>query len=191
MPEMDGFEATKRIRSMKSKRKLTPVIAMTAHAMEKDREKCLKGGMDGYISKPIKSEKLYEVIERFAAKNRLKDNSIDNSFSIFNKEKVLKNIGGDTKLLKEITEMFLQNYKKWLKSVHKAIDAKDSNSLLKEAHSLKGALSNIGADEASNIAYNLEMVGKEDRMTNAKGSFAKLEKAVMNLVKIIQKEVNW
>jgi CheY-like chemotaxis protein len=65
MPEMDGFEATAKIRERESTRSVhVPIVAMTAHALKGDEERCLAAGMDGYISKPIRSSQLYEAIER-------------------------------------------------------------------------------------------------------------------------------
>jgi len=65
MPEIDGFTATRSIRDMKSDKRLTPVIALTADAMEEDREKCLEAGMNGFISKPFRMEEIEEVLRQY------------------------------------------------------------------------------------------------------------------------------
>ena len=70
MPDMDGFEATRRIKAMTDRPNLPPIIALTAHAMGKDREKCLQAGMDDYLSKPIGRDELYHVLVRHLAGNR-------------------------------------------------------------------------------------------------------------------------
>jgi CheY-like chemotaxis protein len=68
MPELDGLEATRRIRAMEgAQRARTPIIALTADAMESDREACLLSGMDDYLSKPIREERLHEVLTRHLA----------------------------------------------------------------------------------------------------------------------------
>ena len=66
MPHMDGLEATKSVRESESEEEHIPIIAMTAHAMKGDREMCLSAGMDDYVSKPIKADELFSVIERVA-----------------------------------------------------------------------------------------------------------------------------
>ncbi|MCB1218811.1 response regulator, partial [bacterium] len=70
MPVMDGFEATKRIRELKGSRASIPIVAMTANAMEGDRQRCLDCGMDDYLSKPIKPDLLVEMINRYAIQNQ-------------------------------------------------------------------------------------------------------------------------
>ena len=67
MPEMDGFEATAAIRAFEHGGVRTPIVALTAHAMEGDRQRCLDADMDGYVSKPIKAVELFEVIDRVIA----------------------------------------------------------------------------------------------------------------------------
>jgi two-component system, sensor histidine kinase and response regulator len=69
MPGMDGFEATAAIRQQEQGNRL-PIIALTAHAMKGDRERCLRAGMDGYLSKPIRAEKLYQVLRDLAPPER-------------------------------------------------------------------------------------------------------------------------
>jgi len=78
MPEMDGFEATKRIREKEQASGThQPIIALTAHAMQGDEERCLAGGMDGYVTKPIKLEDLFSVIEKVVpGMNRRSDNKV-------------------------------------------------------------------------------------------------------------------
>jgi len=68
MPEMDGFAATKAIRQLSAEKRKVPIIAMTAHAMLGDQEKCLKAGMDDYLPKPIEPRMLLEKIEKWAGK---------------------------------------------------------------------------------------------------------------------------
>ena len=192
MPEVDGFEATQRIRKIeKQKGGHIPIVAMTAHAMKGDREKCLAAGMDEYVPKPIKTQELHNVIENLALK------SIDQSESgerpldsqnadgptkdIFDLTKALQVVDGDKGLLKEITVMFLEELQENMKGIVQATTKKDADALEKAAHSLKGSVGNLGAKRAYGAAYRLEFIGKEGRLAEAEGALAELERELGEL----------
>jgi PAS domain S-box-containing protein len=192
MPEVDGFEATQRIRQIeKQKGGHIPIVAMTAHAMKGDREKCLAAGMDEYVPKPIKTQELHNVIENLAlksiAQNKSGEHPIDShdpdgpTKDIFDLTKALQVVDGDKGLLKEITVMFLEELQENTEGIVQAIRKKDADALEKAAHSLKGSVGNLGAKRAYGAAYRLESIGKEGRLAEAKGALAELEKELGEL----------
>jgi PAS domain S-box-containing protein len=206
MPEVDGFEATQRIRQIeKQKGGHIPIVAMTAHAMKGDREKCLAAGMDEYVPKPIKTQELHNVIENLALKsidqNKSGERPLDSQNAdgatkdIFDLTKALQVVDGDKGLLKEITVMFLEELQKNMEGIVQAIRKNDADALERAAHSLKGSVGNLGAKRAYGAAYRLEFIGKEGRLAEAKGALAELERelgeleiALNNLLKKIDHE---
>ncbi|MCJ7615791.1 MAG: response regulator, partial [Desulfobacterales bacterium] len=175
MPEMDGYEATKIIRQ-DSRFTSLPIIAMTAHAMKGDEEKCLKAGMDGYISKPINQERLFYIIWKsmkllkpLCAKEPetvseetavAKAGDLPARLPGINIEDVLKSLNIDSNIFKGILIKFLRSNKDTMSKIRSAFESKDWKLLLQMSHSLKGSAANIGADELHNAATELEIASK-------------------------------
>jgi CheY-like chemotaxis protein len=136
-----------------------PIIAMTAHAIKGDRERCLEAGMDEYISKPIDSDRLFEAIEKLTKKTTDTQNAADRLATIDN-ELLLKAFDGDWSFLKEVVEVFLSDYPRLVDDLLRASEARDSDLLMRSAHSLKGMLNNFQADSAAEVAFELERKGK-------------------------------
>ena len=147
MPEMDGFEATAKIRELEEKKgDHTPIIAMTAHAMKGDRERCLEAGMDDYVPKPISSEALLNAIRMLvpeSATHKEESAVIENAQPVFDKDALLKAFDNDWDFLKEVLDMFIADYPQMLKNIHDAIQTKDAPALQRTAHALKGMLGNF------------------------------------------------
>ena len=179
MPEMDGFEATVAIRE---KEKATgahiPIIAMTAHAMKGDRERCLEAGMDGYVPKPIRAEELYEAVEDlfFAPTGAGTDipggQPMDD---VINRDEVMERVDGDVELLAQMAELFLDDCPRLLSEIQEAITRSDSKALEYVAHTLKGSVGNFSAVAASDAALRLEMMGRDGDMTHAAEAYTALE----------------
>ena len=159
MPQLNGLDATKSIRmdEQQSKNHI-PIIAMTAHAIKGDRERCLEAGMDEYVSKPIDSDKLFDAIERLTGEPGKKE---DVSAAI-NKAILLKAFDGDWDFLKEVVDVFLSDYPRLIDDLRRAHKESDSNTLMRAAHSLKGMLRNFQAEAAAEVAFKLEKQGKLD-----------------------------
>jgi CheY-like chemotaxis protein len=153
MPGMGGFEAPPAIRAReRDKGGHVPIIAMTAHAMSGDRERCLAAGMDGYLVKPIDPPTLFSMIEGSAPEN-------DPSSSPIHRPSLLARMGGDHDLLRDVVQLFLDDCPQRLAAIRQAIDRCDPAGLRAEAHTLKGAAANLSAEELADAARTLEQVG--------------------------------
>ena len=184
MPEMDGFEATKFIRAReKETGGHVPIIAMTAHAMKGDRVRCLELGMDAYISKPLHPAELFEVVETLgfsdagAAAPRARVGEIPS----FDRKAALVNFGGDAGLLREIVEAFREEYPSQLNRIRDGVARSDAAELREGAHSLKGAVSNFGPNEALDLADQLELKGRDENLDGAEAVVKQLERAIGEL----------
>ena len=166
MPEMGGLEATAAIRkSEDSSNAHVPIVAMTAHAMKGDRERCIEAGMDAYISKPIKPQELYEVIESAVpdvveaepdtlAEARLRP--------AFDREGALARVDGDLELFKEVVDLFVVDAPRLLSQIRASIQRRDGEGLERAAHQLKSTVGNFDADEAFEAALRLEAMGSSN-----------------------------
>ena len=158
MPKCDGFQATGDIRTMeKGSGRHTPIIAMTAHAMKEDRERCIAAGMDEYVPKPIRVDDLFSVIEGLASALPGNETPAGQSSrgagnhpekDVFEVEAALEGLGGDVDLLREISDLFLSGLPENLNEIGRAVASGDAEALERSSHSLKGAIGNFGAHRA-------------------------------------------
>jgi polar amino acid transport system substrate-binding protein len=200
MPVMDGFEATKKIRTWesgignaefgsekkigkdsnsKSKIESLPIIAMTAHAMTGDRERCLEAGMNDYVPKPIDPEKLFSALVRWikpanreipdylqarADEISLEDDGIPRSglpgISI---KSGLARVGGNKKLYSKLLGKFRRNYASVADEFRKALAKNDSETAIRLAHTIKGLAGNIGALDLHLAAVDLESALRQNK----------------------------
>jgi HPt (histidine-containing phosphotransfer) domain-containing protein len=156
---MGGFQATAAIRALQSERGMphVPIIAMTAHAMKGDRERCLAAGMDEYLTKPLDPRRLWALVEQMASgAEPAADRSEPTTLSM----EVLARVGGDRALLAEISRLFVEDAPRHLQMIRKALDAGDGESLRRAAHGLKGAAANFDAEGVVSAARMLEEIGR-------------------------------
>jgi CheY-like chemotaxis protein len=185
MPELDGMEATGEIRRIEALTgRHVPVIAMTAHAMQGDREKCIAAGMDDYISKPVTAAKLNEVLSRWLPRST-SDTSQQNLPSAndlvvpaffghkrseskkwddsqpppINWQGLQQSCGEDGAL--EILRIFVDSSRVILQRLEVAIEAKDAGALKAAAHELKGATASVGSLNMSSVCKKLEEMAKD------------------------------
>ena len=188
MPDLDGLQATTHIRQMEriSGRRL-PIVAMTAQSGDADRQRCLKAGMDAYVSKPIRLSELMNLIESVVPGGCFMDSKTDREsvveaqFAQMDEALALSRVGGDFELLREVVGLFLDDYPQALEKIRKAIAANDSSGVEHHAHSLKGSVSTFGAKHVFESALALEKQGRGGNLANAAENLDKLENALKAL----------
>ena len=189
MPEMDGFEAAGHIREReKTDGGHVPIIALTAHALKGDCERCLEAGMDAYVAKPVQSRLLFEAIERLMpaetaadieAPALIEDTNAD--VEVFDPEAALATIDGDRELFQELVALFMVELADLLDQIRDAIARRDAKALERAAHSLKGSVGAFRAESARLAAQNLEDSGRRGDFEQAEAVFDELETKVTRL----------
>ena len=185
MPEMDGIETTAAIRQ---KEKVTgahiPIIAMTAHAMKGDRERCLDAGMDGYVPKPIRLQELFEVIQALAGRPAAPI-APPGPRETLSWSAALARLEGDNELLAEMAALFVVECPRMLSAIHEAIARQDAKMLERAAHALKGSVGNFAAPAALDAALALEKAADRKDFGQAQLACAILEHALEHLTKAL------
>ncbi|MFQ5537627.1 MAG: response regulator [Gemmatimonadota bacterium] len=172
MPEMDGLEATRRIRGEKGPHSRVPIIAMTAHALEGDRERCLEAGMDGYVSKPVEPEELFSTLERvLAGKGEAGPTVFDAAAAFFH-------VGEDEDLLRNMLQLFLDQIGERRAAFAQAAGERDAAALEQAAHSLKGVASTLGLEELLRVAVEVNELAAAGRVEEAVQRLPGLEEAL-------------
>jgi len=162
MPVMDGFDAIRAIRAQEaSSGGHLPIIALTAHAMKGDRERCLEVGADEYVTKPIRTPELLAAMERVMTQ-KTDANSFDTSAAkdpvsgVLDGAAALKGVDGDRELFEELAQLFTEESAKTLREIEEALSAQNAQRLAQLAHTLKGSASNLGALAVPETARKLE-----------------------------------
>jgi len=185
MPEMGGFEATAAIRSLEhGNGSRLPIIAMTAHAMKGDRERCLAAGMDEYLTKPLDPRQLCSVVEEMAAGRA--PATFDAADVPTVPMQVLARVGGDRQLLAEISRLFVDDAPRHLEKIRHALDVRDGESLRRAAHGLKGAAANFDADGVVNAARTLEEIGRTAKFDGHETAWRELTAETDRLISILR-----
>jgi two-component system sensor histidine kinase/response regulator len=187
MPEMDGLQAATRIRE----RELgtgahIPIIAVTAHAMKGDRERCLAAGMDGYIAKPINPGELAKVIQATVPSGTkiaaVPSDPIPKGPS---DTELLARFDGDSELLKELAGIFLHECPRMLDEIRAALGAADSKALERAAHTLKGSVGNFAMPGPWESAQRLELLAKSGQLSGVQEIFPILEQQIARFNQIL------
>lgn len=190
MPKMDGYEASRFIRKQISKD--IPIIAMTAHAMKGDREKCLAAGMSDYVSKPVNPKKLAEAIERWLAEPGTRQEMIETApepvvEGVFDKDSLLDRVNGDENSARELLEEFFNDMPQLLDSIKEAIDRANTSQVRVYAHTLKGITGNVSALSLQKAAARIEFAARIGDQARLTAYIPQFEKGL----DIFKKEVEW
>jgi two-component system, sensor histidine kinase len=181
MPIMGGLDATAAIRLREQGTgRHTRIVAMTAHAMNADRERCLAGGMDGFLSKPIEPHRLFAVVEgeAIAAGSVLPPgaatlSSVDGQVT-FDADALRRRLSGNRHLMAGVIRVFLEDLPLRMAAIHDAVTRRDAKALSAAAHALKGAAGNLSAGGLFEAAHVLERIANESHMDAAEAAWRQL-----------------
>jgi two-component system, sensor histidine kinase and response regulator len=195
MPVLDGFETTKAIRRQELEQGgHIPIIAMTANAMEGDRQKCIDCGMDDYLSKPIVSDTLNQMMEKWFLVALDDDMSTPDSIQAMCEiphegtfDWIEKTYGQEAMV--KILNLFLSQTPPILLRINNAIDRKNGQNLKESAHELKGACAMLRLERMTELSRRLESIGREDSVEGANLVIADLTREYENIEAMIKKSL--
>ena len=189
MPRMNGLEATRAIRKTEAANgRHVRIIGLTGNASYEDERRCLDAGMDAFISKPVRMEKLYAAVESIgeAARQPIDVQSAQDSSAPAHATRagtdgetaaahLHRATGGNEKLQRSLIKTFLQDAPKTILLIQRAIDKKDATKLAASAHALKGSIAIFGAAKAVAITAKLQAMGRSGDLLGADSEFRALE----------------
>jgi PAS domain S-box-containing protein len=190
MPGMNGLEATTAIRAAERDRGgHLPIVAMTAHAMEGDRDRCLSAGMDAYLTKPVSAALLLEMVDRMVNSQMAESrgeapdppqvSGMDGE--VIDRAAALERVDGDTELLGEIAQLFLDDADALTAEIRQAVHEADAPRIMRSAHRLKGSVATLAARGATDAALRLENMGRSGELAGATAALASLEAEMARL----------
>ena len=179
MPEMDGFAATTAIRKLPNGKGKIPIIAITAHALMGDKEKCLNAGMNDYVTKPIIAENLIRAIDnllgiKITEIKMATPPEVLNSFEVFDFKHLEKVSMGDDSFQREVLSSYIEDVTLRCKRMESLLNARELEKLIAEAHTIKGASYSIGAKKLGEEALAVEISAKHYDYDSAYERFKKL-----------------
>ncbi|MGZ8796113.1 MAG: response regulator [Thermoanaerobaculia bacterium] len=181
MPDMDGFEATRLIRRYEEGRRHTPVIALTANALQGDRERCLDAGMDDYLAKPVSETDLARTLERWLPVEAVaapgpKRSDDDGEPIVPSTIEYLRDLGGgDENFLQDVVALFVDDAVLRMAAIHSAIASGDAEELASAAHAFKSSSGNVGAMRVHASCATLERIGRAGSINGAAAEVARLD----------------
>ncbi len=201
MPELDGYSATGQIRKFEQQKggSHVPIVALTAHVMTGDRQRCIAAGMDDYLSKPLQKEQLQSILEKWVlnvgahvipaddqpAINKSVELTDRFDFLVFEKYRQLQKPDKPDIVL-EIINSFLKVAPSMLQAIRDAVRSQDADSLWKAAHTMKSGNSTVGALLMADICSNLEMKGRAGSCEDSDKLLSKLEKEFLYVTNQLQ-----
>jgi CheY-like chemotaxis protein/HPt (histidine-containing phosphotransfer) domain-containing protein len=189
MPYVSGFEATALIREReKQTGRHIPILALTAHAMKGDRERCLAAGMDGYVAKPIQAHELYQAIAELVPNAATSETAAPPPPVVQDRDEALEQVGGDAELLRELTAVFLHDCPRMIEEVIDGLCAGDAAKVQRGAHSIKGAVSILGGKAAFEAALRLETMARQGDLSQAEVAWQALREALEKFQRVLTKK---
>jgi CheY-like chemotaxis protein len=195
MPELDGLETTAAIRERERVRGgHLPIVAVTAHAMKGDAERCLAAGMDGYVA--IQPRELEAAIARVVAPegeegpaSAVLVSGSPPPAGVVDFPRLLERVGGDRKALGQLVRIFRADSPKQLARIRKALRESDAAALRSAAHAVKGAVSNFAAPAATEAALRLQRMGDTGHLAGAEGALDRLEREIGRVLEVLAEAV--
>ncbi len=200
MPVMDGYEATKKIRELECRRQVEgmkngrppieriPIIALTAHAMKGDREKCLAAGTDDYAAKPLKRKTLAEIMEKWLTFGNDRrtiatqaTSTPESTTAPMDLERAVAEFDNDQAFLWEVAAGFMTKLDEQISILRQALAQGRAEIVAREAHAIKGGAANLTAGRLADIARALEDLGKSGNLEDGLSRLAELESACREL----------
>lgn len=204
MPELDGLEATRIIRSGETgaPNPGLPIIAMTAHALKGDRDRCLEAGMDDYVTKPVDPARLLEVLEKWLSPEPVAELSAAPAPAaapadapggapdppVFVRERLADMLAGDGDAVREVLAQYLASAPEQLARIADCMARGDAAQAGREAHTLKGASANVGAEALAEAARALEAAGRDGDLDAVARLLPAAEQAFARLKVLLQED---
>jgi CheY-like chemotaxis protein/HPt (histidine-containing phosphotransfer) domain-containing protein len=190
MPELGGLEATQAIREKeKTSGTHVPIIAMTAHAMQGDRERCLAAGMDGYIAKPLDPKKFLQTVEAVGGDGAAATAVVDDGEELeatVESETLLERFSGNKDLLRSLVKTFSKDCPNMMARIRSSLGSRDTAALADACHALKGSVGNFGPSAALETARQIEKEARQGKLDGAWEMYATLEDNIARLLPALQ-----
>jgi len=180
MPGLDGYEVTRELRRREGGERHVPVIAITAHAMRSDRERCFAAGMDDYLSKPLRLAALRETLDR----------CLTPAHGARLDREVIAELGDDPALLRDLIEMWTEEARECMEQLAAGLAAPDLDAIQRAAHKLKGASLSVGAAGVGNLCADLERIAADGDAATATALAERLDEAVQSAERELRREVS-
>ena len=201
MPEMNGFEVTRALRTRGDTNpagRPLPVVAMTAHAGQEDRERCIASGMDDYMTKPVRHLELIRILDRHLdagvsdAERAVTPETAGGSASprlsstAFSRDELLALLGGQEELLAELLPILREDADRLLEQLRRAIVERSAQDVVDVAHALKGVLGSVAGRDAADTARRIERLGRASGFEQVEGELVSLEREIARLCDAIE-----
>ncbi len=199
MPEMDGLEATRQIRNLNIKHQTSnikhssdiPIIAMTAYATRDDKAKCIKAGMNDFVSKPVTPGALADVLEKWLPEGGRTDSgqgAVDNDHAaedspqkkeglppVFDEAALLDRVMGDKALARKVVNIFVEDMPVQIESLRDRLEAGDVKGVVHQAHTIKGAAANVSGERLRAAAFDIEKAATAGDLSSARESMSRID----------------